>query len=253
MITAAFTLRAHPLAGLGTDRAEADIASSSEQNAPDALLRALRESEARWRALVENTQDWVWEVDKRGRYTYASPRVREMLGYEPEEVVGKTPFDFMPHGERERVLEGFTAALAHHAPIQGLENINQRKDGSLVVLETNGVPFFDEAGAFAGYRGIDRDITRRKWNETQLRRKTEELEAIFANTHILIAALDREFNFLRVNSRYAAMAGKEVESLLGRNHFELYPHPENEQLFRQVVESGVPYSVSAKAFEFPDQ
>jgi len=54
---------------------------------------ALRESKERFRALTESTSDWVWEVDVDGVYTYASPKVKDLLGYEPEEVIGKTPFD----------------------------------------------------------------------------------------------------------------------------------------------------------------
>ena len=66
---------------------------------------AFRESEARFRNLAETTTDWIWEIDSNGVYTYASPAVRFLLGYEPEEVIGKTPFDFMPHEEAQRVSE----------------------------------------------------------------------------------------------------------------------------------------------------
>ena len=67
----------------------------------------LRQSELRFRNLVESTSDWVWEVDENGRYTYASPRVRELLGYEPGEVIGKSPFDFMPQDEAQRISAVF--------------------------------------------------------------------------------------------------------------------------------------------------
>jgi len=57
---------------------------------------ALRESEERYRILVETVSDWVWEVDVNVVYTFVSPKVRDLLGYEPGEVLGKTPFDLMP-------------------------------------------------------------------------------------------------------------------------------------------------------------
>lgn len=218
--------------------------------APEALFRALQASEERWRSLIENSHDWIWEVDATGCYTYASPRVRELLGYSPEEVLGKTPFDFMPPGERQRVLELFTAALTLRLPFQGLENINQRKDGSLVVLETNATPFFDEKGRFAGYRGIDRDITARKHNEMALRRKSEEMEAMFSTTHIHIAVLDRDLKVVRVNRSFASQLRRDNASLLGHSIFELYPNEELKEIFRQVVISGTPYSAIAHAYEF---
>ncbi|HEY6010445.1 MAG TPA: PAS domain S-box protein, partial [Nitrospirota bacterium] len=61
----------------------------------DERTRELRESEERFRSLIENTSDWIWEIDEKARYTYASPRVRDILGYEPHEVIGSRPFDFM--------------------------------------------------------------------------------------------------------------------------------------------------------------
>ena len=123
---------------------------------------ALRKSEEKYRNLVETTSDWVWEVDENGVYTYVSPQVKELLGYEPEEVLGKTPFELMPPDEAKRVAAIFRPIQSRHRPFRSLENINRRKDGRLVVLETGGVPLFDNEGRFYGYRGIDRDITARK-------------------------------------------------------------------------------------------
>jgi PAS domain S-box-containing protein len=123
---------------------------------------ALRESEERFRALTESTSDWVWEVDVDGVYTYTSPKVKDLLGYEPEEVIGKTPFDLMPPEEAKRVAEEFQAIVESQRSFARLENTNRHKDGRLVVLESSGVPFFDADGRLCGYRGIDRDITERK-------------------------------------------------------------------------------------------
>jgi PAS domain S-box-containing protein len=123
---------------------------------------ALRESEERFRALTESTSDWVWEVDVDGVYTYASPKVKDLLGYEPEEVIGKTPFDLMPPEEAKHVAEEFQAIVESQRSFARLENTNRHKDGRLVVLESSGVPFFDADGRLCGYRGIDRDITERK-------------------------------------------------------------------------------------------
>jgi PAS domain S-box-containing protein len=56
----------------------------------------LKESQKRFQGLVENLYDWIWETDIEGHYTYVSPQVQHILGYEPSEILGKTPFDFMP-------------------------------------------------------------------------------------------------------------------------------------------------------------
>jgi PAS domain S-box-containing protein len=134
---------------------------------------ALRESEERFRSLIESTSDWLWQADENTVYTYASPKVKEILGYEPEEILGKTPFDLMPADEAKRVAAEFESIVKGQKAFNRLENVNLHKDGRLVVLETSGVPVFDEGGNFRGYRGIDRDITERK----QAEKEKEELQA----------------------------------------------------------------------------
>jgi PAS domain S-box-containing protein len=110
-------------------------------------------------------------VDEHGVYTYASPKVKDLLGYEPAEVVGRTPFDFMPPEDAERVRQDFRRCIEGRLPLTHLENVNCHKSGRRVVLETSGVPIFDAQGAFCGYRGVDRDITRRKETEEALRHR----------------------------------------------------------------------------------
>jgi PAS domain S-box-containing protein len=87
----------------------------------------------------------------------------------------------------------------------------------------------------------------------QLCRERDLLTAIMDATDVLLAYLDRNFNFVRVNAAYAAAAGKRPEELVGRNHFELYPHPENEAIFRRVRDSGEPVFHKDKPFEYAGQ
>lgn len=164
------------------------------------------QSEQHYRDLIENTSDWIWEVDEEIRYVYASPKVTELLGYRPEEVLGKTPFDFMPRDEAARIREGMKELLLHPQPFQALENVNLHKDGSLRVLETSGVPIFDAKGRFAGLRGIDRDITERKKVERALQealvrsaRDTARSEAIVAAIGEGLVIVDRDFKVLYQN------------------------------------------------------
>jgi PAS domain S-box-containing protein len=137
---------------------------------------ALYESEERFRALVETTSDWVWEVDENCEYTYTSPKCRELLGYEPAELVGKTPFDLMPPQDDKQIKTEFRRILLSHKPIESFENTAVHKNGHLVILETSGVPVYEENGTFTGYRGIDRDITYRKAAEDEKNKLQEQLQ-----------------------------------------------------------------------------
>ncbi|MEI6389581.1 MAG: PAS domain S-box protein, partial [Verrucomicrobiota bacterium] len=139
------------------------------RNRSEQMSQSLRESEERYHTLVETTFDWVWEVDAQDRYTYVSPRVWDMLGYRPEEVLGRTPFDLMPEDEARRVQALFAQIAARREPFAGLENTNRHRDGRLVVVETSGTPILSPEGTLLGYRGMDRDITERKQAEETLR------------------------------------------------------------------------------------
>ncbi|MBW1861664.1 MAG: PAS domain S-box protein [Deltaproteobacteria bacterium] len=145
---------------------------------------ALQESEERFRSLVETISDWIWEVDRNGVYTYVSPKVKNLLGYEPEELICKTVFDLMPPEGAGRLAREFSAIVTSRKPFKALENQSLHKDGRLVIMETSGVPIFDVNGRFCGYRGINHDISERKQLEkekmkleTQLR-QSQKMEAI---------------------------------------------------------------------------
>lgn len=131
--------------------------------------------EERFRKMVEDSQDWFWEFDENANFTYVSPGIRNLLGYEPEELIGVNAFDLMDADEVQRVRRHFDPIAKKYLPFKNLENVNIHKDGYKVVIESSGTPIFDKAGRFRGYRGIDRDITERKASEEALRQSQANL------------------------------------------------------------------------------
>ncbi len=126
------------------------------------LEDALRQSEERFREVAEHEQEWIWEVDAEGIYTYASPVVEKMLGYKPEEVVGKKHFyDLFHPDRREELKKAALEVYNRKQPFRDFLNLNIHKDGTSVWLLTCGVPMLDEKGNLRGYRGADIDVTDR--------------------------------------------------------------------------------------------
>jgi len=138
----------------------------------------LRRSEENFRTLIENIIDWVWVVDERGAYIYVSPQAEALMGYAADEILGKTPFDFMTPAEAERVAPFFSEGLERRERILGLEDTLLARDGSKVTFETNATPLFNSEGDFVGYMGTCRDITRRKRAEEERRLNEARLEAL---------------------------------------------------------------------------
>lgn len=145
------------------------------KNEKEFAEEALRESEERLRDIIFSTADWVWEIDENGFYTYSSIKGNELFEASQEDIIGKTPFNFMPPDEVERVGQIFAGYVALRAPIRNLENWNIAKNGKRICLLTNGVPIIDKEGNFKGYRGVDINITERKLAEETLKESEAEL------------------------------------------------------------------------------
>ena len=106
-----------------------------------------------------------------------------------------------------------------------------------------------ETGLSQPYNLLFRELAQR---EDALMETNQLLETIFEHTHILMAYFDPRFTFIKVNRAYAEADAHVPAFFPGKNHFDLYPHAENEAIFRRVVETGEPYFIFAKAFEYAE-
>ncbi len=137
---------------------------------------AIRKSEEKFRDLVESIYDWVWEIDSNGVFTYSSPRVRDYLGYRPEEIVGRSIYGMMKP-ELARKITGILDSLARrHGQFAVAEKTLISKHGEPVDFEMNVSPVYGSDGTLKGFKGICRDIRDRKRAEEALRRAYAELE-----------------------------------------------------------------------------
>lgn len=158
--------------------------------------------------LLHHNSDWVWEVDAHGRYTWVSGVVHDLLGYEPGYVIGRTPFDFMPPGEAERVAGAFGEIVSQQRAFSGLVNRNMRADGQIVVLETSGIPLFNDRGELTGYRGIDRNIS-------NLGERVLQLETIYDTTPVALCMLDLDGRLVMSNKAMNGLLNISPEEAAG--------------------------------------
>jgi PAS domain S-box-containing protein len=129
----------------------------------------------RYKEILENISDWLWEVDSSGVYTYCGENVYNFLGYSADKVVGKTPFEFMSEEEATRIKEIFAIYVEKKENIVNLENTHTHKDGHKVTVLTSAIPILDENGDLLGYQGIDKDITAIREVERNLRKNQKLL------------------------------------------------------------------------------
>jgi PAS domain S-box-containing protein len=137
---------------------------------------AARKSEEKFRDLVENTYDWVWEADRNLVLTYSNPRVWDYLGYTPEEVVGRSLYDFMEPAFAKRIAAKLEDMVRQHKKYDIAEKPLIGKSGELVYFEMTASLTFADDGTLKGYRGICRDIRDRKRAEEARLKAYGELE-----------------------------------------------------------------------------
>lgn len=184
----------------------------------------------RLKELIESVDDWLWEIDRTGRYTFSSPQCENIIGYPPEEVIGKTPLDFMTSGDAERVKNRFKSLLEKPDTFRLIETEHLHKDGHQVFINTSASPFFDSNNNFLGYRGVDRDITPIVTLESQEKILLKALNQM-AEASLMV---DTNLCITYVNKAFCSLFGYQKEDIIGQPIHIMNP-PETDSLSTQEV------------------
>ncbi|SPD75169.1 putative Transcriptional regulator GerE family [uncultured Desulfobacterium sp.] len=201
---------------------------------------ALRASENKFRSLVDTTSDWVWEVDINGLYTYASPKAKELLGFDSHEIVGEKLFKFITDEELKTTRSFFKRMCADPKPFPNYIVTQIRKDRHRVITEISGAPVFDNSGTFCGFCGCSKDITVRTLAENELRESEERYRNLFENTEagVFRATIDVP-EFIAVNKKFAEIFGYSTDEILIRpSEFKITDSKELNDLYWLVREKG---------------
>jgi len=142
---------------------------------------ALRESEEKFRALVETSPDMIWETDLQGRFLYVSPMVKNIMGYLPEEVIGKSVADIVTEEERSRLGREMAWALSSAGAIPPMQFSANHRDGHVMTIEIRISRLTAPDGKTTGFRGLGVDITERRRAEGALRESEEKFRAVVEN------------------------------------------------------------------------
>jgi PAS domain S-box-containing protein len=197
---------------------------------------ALMESELKFRRLVENANDTIYSISGDGTFTYFSPKIKDVLGYDPSEVIGQ-PFPFLCHPEDLSVAQTFHEQIleAGGKDCPGIEIRVSRKDGSYCWMLINSSSIRDRHGNVIAYHGIARDISDRKRTETALRCSEEKFRQIFEGAPLAMAILDLDtLRILSVN-KAACQLFKYADNELVQLYSKDLVHPEDLPLDRNTI------------------
>jgi PAS domain S-box-containing protein len=186
---------------------------------------ALRESEEKYRFLVENTTDVLWQMSPDFKFTYSSPVDERQRGYKPEEVVGKSIFDFMTPESKAEVLR---LAEERQQRLRSGEKVGTytyeieqvRKDGRRIWTEVISQPVYDEFENLKFFQGVTRDITERKRAEENLRASEQRFRTLFEMMAQGVVYQDAAGAIISANPAAEDILGLSLDQLQGRTSLD---------------------------------
>jgi diguanylate cyclase (GGDEF)-like protein/PAS domain S-box-containing protein len=194
-------------------------------------LESLRASEQELSNILESMQDTYYRTDAEGVITRASASVVRLLGYEPEEVVGRRLADlYVDPAQREKFLQ---ALRDNGGKVQSFESELRHKNGSVVWVWSNAQYFYDQQGNVAGVEGTARDVSARRQAEVWMRKLSSALE----QTADSVMVTDRDGFIEFVNPAFEAVTGFAPEEVLGKTPAILRSGRHDEDFYEHLWET----------------
>ena len=216
--------------------------------------RALRESEARYRLIAENSSDVIWLYDVAlDRFTFVSPSVEKLRGFTVEEVLGQSMREALTPESYRLVAEGLPAALSdlaargRAARARTSEVWQTRKDGSIVPTEVVTTFITDAEGRVTHIQGVSRDISERKRSEAALDEQDLLLRDVSATAHIGGWAFDPATGKGTWTDEVARIhdvdPAADTSAPFGLSFYEGESRERIERAVAQAVANGTPYDL----------
>ncbi len=216
-------------------------------------IKQRRASEGRFRDFAESTSDWLWEKNRDLRFTYVSPHADVHGGGALTDEVGKTRRETQPLVS-EALLAAHEDDLAQRRPFRNFTFARIDVSGRRRNISISGRPFYDENGAFQGYRGTGRDITAEieAWDiaakaQSKLDQQRHLLQAIIDTVPAAISVKDKELRYVLVNEalkeRVLLLAQMPGGQILGKRSTQVFGEAfggQDEVIDRRVIETGKP-------------
>ena len=169
-------------------------------------LRQLEASEERFRSISEATQEWIWEMNAQGVYTFSSPAVETMIGHTPQEILGKNCLDLVSATLRPQLAELLRRGAIEKTGWRDVVLHLRHTAGGIRWLEQSALPLLNDAGGVIGYRGVARDITQRRTQQDRIARLSR-IQAVLSGINSTIVRVRERRELFREACRIAVQQG----------------------------------------------
>jgi two-component system sensor histidine kinase/response regulator len=204
---------------------------------------ALRESEERYRTILESIEDGYYEVDLAGNFMFFNDSLCKMLGYSKDELIGMNNREYMSEETGKTVFETFNKVYRTGRSEKGVNWEFIKKEGGKGFLDCSVSLMKNSEGRPIGFRGIARNITEQKRAEQDLKESEEKYRELFENSTDLVFTLDLKGNFLNVNQAAEYLTGYSKSELINMNFRQYTSKDSHErifQAFRKIFDTGEP-------------
>ena len=211
--------------------------------------RALDATERRFQDFAEVSSDWFWETDAENRFTYFSPRNREITGFDPSQYIGRTRFEISPLGVTPEAYAAHIDDLAHHRSFRDYRYGLKGAAGNYLTISVSGKPVFDADGTFLGYRGTGTDITREVMIEKERDDERRLLQTILDNLPFPVSLNDVGGYYLFANKVFEDWYGVAPADVIGRTAHDVLALDSDELARRQDMEYAATHSGTMESRE----
>jgi len=185
---------------------ERALKEADDREARRLALRRLEASEERFRSISEATKEWIWEMDSQGVYTFSSPAVETMIGYRPQEVLGKNCLDLVSATLRPQLAELMRRGAIEKTGWRDVVLHLRHTAGGLRWLDQSALPLLNDAGDVIGFRGVARDITQRRTQQDRISRLSR-IQAVLSGINSTIVRVRERRELFREACRIAVGEG----------------------------------------------
>ncbi|MBA4394304.1 MAG: hypothetical protein C0407_12205, partial [Desulfobacca sp.] len=185
------------------------------------MEEALRQSEEKYRTILETIEEGYGEIDLAGNFTFVNDSMSRIYGYLKEELIGMNFRQFFDQENAEATFKVFNQLYLTGEPFRGFEHQIIRKDGTRSYLESSVSLQKDQTGKPVGFKGIVRDITKRKQSEAALKAAKDYAENLIQTANTLIVGLDTQGKITVFNQAAEEITGYTRQEMEGRNWFEI--------------------------------
>lgn len=181
-----------------------------------------RRSERRFQDFVASSSDWLWEIDEDLRFTFVSNRAVEVLGFDPELLIGKRPWDDLPEEQLNENWLAVIDAIENHKPFRNFEYETINAKGRTKWISVSGIPIFDDDLRFQGFRGTGTDITERETTRKALTESEERFRSFAETMSDWLWETDPDSRFTYISENSEEVLGVAASDVIGKSRLEVH-------------------------------